>query len=225
MNNSETVVALYNRLDNAHAAVRELVAAGFSRDDISLVANNVTGEYSRSAASDDVTGEEGAGFGAVVGSLTGVMVGLTAIAIPGIGPIIAAGPLAALLGGTTGAAVGAVLGAVTGGITASLVNVGVPEDEAEYYAESVRRGDILVTVTANGDDARDAMNIMQRHYPVNVENRATEWRKSGWEGFDPEGDPYDADALARERAMYGKDSVEQYDDAVRNYPKVPPPIR
>ncbi len=224
MNEQETVVALYDRLDNANDAIVELVAAGFPRSDISLVANDATGDYGRYLGDEDVKGDEGASFGAVIGGLTGIVAGLTAIVIPGIGPIIAAGPLAALLGGATGAIVGTVTGAVTGGITASLVNLGVPDEEAEGYAESVRRGSILVTVVTKGDDADDAANIMERHHPLNVENRAREWRERGWQGFDPQGAPYDPDSIAKERDMYG-DVAEDEDDTVRSYPRIPPPIR
>lgn len=225
MNNSETVVALYDRLDNAHEAILELVAAGFSRDDISLVAHDTKGEYRRTDGDEDVSGGEGASFGAVVGGLTGVVAGLSTIIIPGIGPIIAAGPLVAMIGGAASAAVGAAVGAVTGGLTASLMNLGIPAETAEYYAESVRRGNAVVTVAASGDDATDAMNIMYRHHPVNVENRAAAWRKQGWQGFDPQANPYDNEALAKEREMYEDEPNTDTDDAVKRYPLIPPPIR
>ena len=223
MNTKETVVALYDRLDNANETILELVAGGFSRDDISLIAYDANGKHY--TENEDVTGGEGASFGAVVGGLTGVVAGLSTIIIPGIGPILAAGPLVAMLGGAASAAVGAAVGAVAGGITASLVHLGIPADEAEYYAESVRRGSALVTVAATGDDATDAMNIMYRHHPVNVENRAAQWRKQGWQGFDPQANPYDAEALAKEREMYEDEPSTDTDDVVQRYPFIPPPVR
>ena len=220
---AETVVGLYPNLENANEAVRELVAAGFSRDDISLVARDANGAYSRYIADEDVKGGDGAAFGALIGGLTGIVVGLSAIIIPGIGPIIAAGPIAALLGGTAGAAVGAVAGAVTGGLTASLINLGVPEEYAEYYTESVRRGGALVTVVAEGDDATDAMNILERHHPVDVKRRAESWRETGWQGFDPEAEPYTEAELERERQMYGDEALpDEEEEAVRRYPPLPP---
>jgi hypothetical protein len=220
---SETVVGLYSNLDSANDAVRELVAAGFNRDNISLVARDAAGVYTREVGDEDVKGGDGAGFGALIGGLTGIVVGLSAIIVPGVGPIIAAGPVAALLGGTAGAAVGAVAGAVTGGLTASLINLGVPEEYAEYYTESVRRGGALVSVMAEGDDITDAMNILQRHHPVDVKRRAESWREAGWQGFDPEAEPYTEAELERERQMYGEEALpDEEDDIVRRYPPLPP---
>lgn len=220
MTEKQTVVALYDRLDNANETILELVAAGFSRDDISLIAYDAKGKtYTED---EDVSGGEGASFGAVVGGLTGVVAGLSTIIIPGIGPILAAGPLVALIGGAASAAVGAAVGAVAGGLTASLVHLGIPADEAEYYAESVRRGSVLVTVAATGEDANDATNIMYRHHPVNVENRAAKWRTQGWQGFDPQANPYDDEALAKERETYEDEAGTDTEDSVQRYPYVPP---
>ncbi len=98
---ARTVIALYDDFNTARSAVEALVDAGFNRSDVSLVANNTTGEYARYFNEegtyvyddDDVSAGEGAGFGAVVGALVGLGVAL----IPGIGPVLAAGPLAAAL--------------------------------------------------------------------------------------------------------------------------------
>lgn len=161
---SKTIVALYNNFDHAREAVEDLVEAGFSRNDISIVANNSTGEYVEgttvTTAEDDVTSGEGARFGAVVGGL----IGLGALLIPGIGPVIAAGPLAALLG----AGVGAAAGAATGGITAGLIKTGIPEEEANYYAEGIRGGGALVTVSVQDAQVERAESILEDHDPVNV---------------------------------------------------------
>ena len=97
----ETVLALYDDLGTAQAAVRELVAAGYERGSIGLAVNDTEGRYSHHVHAgdeaamvsrleeEDVSGSEGAGFGAIIGGLTGIVAGLTAITIPGIGPIIA----------------------------------------------------------------------------------------------------------------------------------------
>src|SRR5215211_4006029 len=104
---SQTVVALYDDFPTARAVVEDLVEAGFPRDNISLVANDASGEYAGYLnADEDVTPGEGAGFGAVVGALVGLGVAL----IPGIGPVLAAGPLAAVVFGGLGAAAGAATG-------------------------------------------------------------------------------------------------------------------
>jgi hypothetical protein len=147
-----TVVALYDNFSSANAAVRELVDRGFNREDISLMASDVENRYSPylenrsiTPATADATGA-GAGIGAIIGGLGGLLVGLGALAIPGIGPVIAAGPLATALSGLIGAGVGAVAGGVTGGLIGALVDLGVPEQQAGYYAEGVRRGGTLVVV-------------------------------------------------------------------------------
>src|SRR4051812_45764246 len=125
------VVGMFNTLEEAQHVVNELQKAGFKRDEISLIANDASKSYSKyldsdkSVQTDDVTPAEGAGFGAVVGALTGALVGLGALAIPGVGPVLAAGPLLAAMG------IGAVTGAATGGIVAGLVDSGIPEDQAQ----------------------------------------------------------------------------------------------
>src|SRR5688572_5637412 len=149
---SETILAVYDTLDTAHSAVRDLTGSGFDRADIGVAARDYN-SADWGDVNDDVTGSEGSGFGALVGGLTGVVMGLTAITIPGIGAIIAAGPLAAALGAATGGAIGAVAGAATGGLVASLVDLGVPGEDAESYAEHVRRGGALVSVTVK-DESR-----------------------------------------------------------------------
>src|SRR5260221_14283443 len=109
---TRTILALYDDLATAQATVRDLVNAGFSHENISIVANDSTGAYSKYMAAHPAEGTdahvgpvEGTAFGAAVGALTGALVALGALVIPGIGPVIAAGPLVAAL---TGAATGAV---------------------------------------------------------------------------------------------------------------------
>lgn len=181
-----TYIGLYDDMETAQNVVQDLVDAGFSRENISLVANDATGEYATyvNADNEDVSSSEGAGFGAVVGTLVGLGVAL----IPGIGPVLAAGPLAAALM----AGVGAAAGAVTGGVTAGLVDLGVPAEDAEYYAEGIRRGGILVTAHAADSSADEVQSIMERHHPIDLEERSSEWRNEGWSGFDASAQPYSA---------------------------------
>lgn len=214
---NETILAVYDNLDTAHAAVRDLTGIGFDRADIGVAAR----DYSSAdwGHTDDVSGAEGSGFGALVGGLTGVVMGLTAITIPGIGAIIAAGPLAAALGAATGGAIGAVAGAATGGLIASLVDLGVPDEDAETYAEHVRRGGALVSVTVRDESqVQTAMDIMNRYYPVDIDRRATQWKAKGWSGFDSMADPYTAEELAAERQGYASDERAGEEYPVRRYP-------
>jgi len=124
----------------------------------------------------------GAGIGAVVGGLGGLLVGLGALAIPGIGPVIAAGPIVAALAG-------AGVGAVTGGVIGALVDLGIPEESAHEYAESVRRGNVLVAAQVADNRADEATRIMQRQGLVDIKREAEGWRSSGWKGFDANATP------------------------------------
>lgn len=87
-------------------------------------------------------------------------------------------------GGTAaGALAGAGIGAVAGGLIGSLTRLGVPEEEAQYYAEAVRRGGILVTVAVDKvAQAATAVAIMKQHGAVDIDQRSADWKKQGWEG-------------------------------------------
>lgn len=176
-----TVVAMFDDLDTAQRALEELLRNGFDRSDISVVRANQTGEYTSNTTTNtgDASGvAAGAGVGAALGGLAGLVVGLGALAIPGIGPIVAAGPLATTLAG-------AGIGAVAGGLIGALTDVGIPEEEAGYYAEGIRRGSTLLTVRASDNMVSRASDILNRFSPVDVTQRATEWRAAGWSGYDP----------------------------------------
>jgi hypothetical protein len=205
-----TVVALYETLPDAERALDGLLAAGYDRSRISLVASNAAGEYDayarRDEHADDVVDADrmgagegavaGGGIGAAVGGVGGVLMGLGLLAIPGIGPALAAGPLVSgLIGAGIGAAAGSVMGA--------LVNAGVPEERAGAYAEGVRRGGTLLVVETTASAAAAAEEIMLRHGSVDIEERQTRWRSSGWSGFDESAEPYTREQIERERSLYG----------------------
>ncbi len=181
-----TVVGLFDQFPQARDAVRDLVEGGFARENISLIANDVSGQYARDLEGvnvNDTGAATGAGVGAVLGGITGLLVGLSALAVPGIGPILAAGPILATLGG-------AGVGAVTGGIIGALTNAGVSEEEANIYAEGVRRGGTLVTVDTTDEMANRAADIINRHNPVDIHARAADWRANRWKRFDENAQPY-----------------------------------
>ena len=153
--NRDVVVQNFHTEVDAENAIRALLDAGFTPDQISVVAH----DKDRSQVVVDETEEEvatGAGIGAVTGGVLGGIIGLlveaAALAIPGIG-IVIAGPLAAALGG-------AGVGAITGGIAGALAALGVTEDEAQRNQEHFEAGDILVIVDA-GDRAREAREILE----------------------------------------------------------------
>lgn len=98
--------------------------------------------------------ETGTATGGLIGALAGLLVGLGTVALPGLGPIVAAGPLAAALGG-------AALGAATGGLIGALVDAGVPEEYASTYARHVERGHVLLTVRTAAAPQRVRDILMQ----------------------------------------------------------------
>ena len=142
-------------------------------------------------ADDGSNAAAGAVTGGVVGGAAGLAASLMGLAIPGIGPIIAAGPIVSLL---TGAGVGAVAGGLIGGLT----DMGVSRPDAEYYAEAVRRGGALVTVRADDARAERAAEIMRSHGAIDIERRAEQWRERGWTGFDEKTPPYTPADLDRD---------------------------
>ena len=180
----KTVIGLFESSDAAHRTVQELIDSGISRDDISLVANNSAGEFEVTDGDGSATAT-GATAGAVGGGLLGLLVGLGALAIPGIGPVVAAGPLA-------GALTGALAGGAVGGIVGALVDLGVSEDEAGYYAEGIRRGGTLVTVRTDDRYVQGAVDIMNRNGAVDIADRANQWRSEGWSGWDENAGAYSA---------------------------------
>ncbi|HVL34926.1 MAG TPA: hypothetical protein VM489_04570 [Burkholderiales bacterium] len=172
-----TVLGLFDELPGAQEAVRELVRSGVDAADIGFVANE-RDATPRGAHSDKDEGGAlaGAGTGAAIGGAAGLALAAAPLAIPGIGPLLAAGPLAAALGG-------AGLGALAGGAIGGLVRLGLPEEQAHYFAEGVRRGGILVSVAAKSDAlAGIAVTVMKKHGAVDVESRAAEWKRGGWAG-------------------------------------------
>lgn len=148
------VLGSFSNVADAEAAVRRLMDAGFGSDDISIIARD---EGRAQQVADDTGADvgKGAGIGAltggVLGALGGLLVGATALTIPGIG-IVLAGPLAAILGG-------AGIGAVGGGLIGALTAAGVSEDEAKHYEGRLKAGDIVVAVAAGAreDLARDIL--------------------------------------------------------------------
>jgi hypothetical protein len=146
------VVQSFRSEDEAVEAIRRLQAAGFSNDQISVIARDK--KVARGVADDtgtDTKAEEGAVAGAVTGGALGaiaaVIAGASAVVIPGIGLAIG-GPIAAAIAGAAG-----------GGLLGGLVGMGIPEDEASHWNERFEAGDILVSVIA-GARAPEARNIL-----------------------------------------------------------------
>jgi uncharacterized membrane protein len=103
----------------------------------------------------------GTATGGVIGALGGLLVGLGTLAIPGVGPIMAAGPIAAALGG-------AAIGAATGGLIGALVDAGVPEEYATTYATHIERGHVLLTVRTDAASQGQVRDILEHAGALNV---------------------------------------------------------
>jgi hypothetical protein len=193
----KTVTGLFDNYDDASDAVGELEASGVPRADISIVANNSDGWYDdgeNSKAADDAAG--GAGVGAVIGGAGGLLTGLGLMAIPGVGPVVAAGWLAATAVGAVG---GAVVGGAAGGIVGALTESGVPEKDAHVYAEGVRRGGTMVTARVSDELAGEAERILGQANSVDLEERRSAYEADGWTRFDADADPYGDIEAERDR--------------------------
>ena len=208
---AKTVVGLFDNYSEAQSVVQDLVDGGFRREDISIAANQTaSGGASDGTLSTGAAGTTGghavgkdAGVGAGVGGVVGLLVGLGALTIPGIGPILAAGPLAAALGITIGSTVtGAAIGGIAGGLVGALTHIGVPKEHAEYYSEGVRRGGTLVTVSTDDAMAQRAVDILNGHGAVDIDERGAAYRTGGYTGYTETAAPYGADEITRERETY-----------------------
>jgi len=202
---NRTVVGLFDDYDEAQKAVDALQGAGFAYGDISVISNNADSRFgshdNRTATAGSRAGSAvggavgGAAEGAVIGGLTGLAASLALLMIPGIGPIAAVGPLAATL---SGAGIGAVGGGVLGGLT----GLGIPEDAAGYYAEGIRRGGTLVAVKTDDARAVETARILRRYGAVQMRERSSHYRSTGYSGWREDSAPYTSDQIAAERANW-----------------------
>jgi hypothetical protein len=141
----------------------------------------------------------GAAAGAAVGGGVGLLAGLGMLAIPGVGPVVAAGWLIAT---AVGAIAGAAAGGATGGLIGSLTSAGVTKEHANFYAEGVRRGGSLVTVRVDDGFVATVEDIMRRHGRIDLATREKAYRDAGWTEFDEKSIPFTPADVARERALY-----------------------
>jgi len=164
---SHTVAGVFHSPSDAEKALNALKDAGFTPEQVSVVAKD-TRETQSMVERSDMAGAEtkGIGTGALLGGLTGGiagwLVGIGALAIPGIGPVVAAGALATTLGG-------AAVGAVAGGLIGALVGAGIPEDDARSYETHVSEGRTLITAqAASAQQAQEARDAFERHGGADV---------------------------------------------------------
>jgi hypothetical protein len=157
---SKSVLCIVNTRPQAAAIVEDLRAAGFSSNDISALFpdTGTTRDFAHQQATKAPEGAAvGAGTGGLLGGVLGWLAGIGSLAIPGVGPFIAAGPIMAALGG-------AAVGATAGGLTGALIGLGMPEYEAKRYEGKIKGGNILLSVhTDDGKQVSRVKEIFKRH--------------------------------------------------------------
>jgi hypothetical protein len=148
---SKSVFGIATTQGNAEQIVQQLQAQGFAASDISALMPDTAGTHDlghikATKAPEGAT--TGAAAGGVTGGVLGLLAGVGALAIPGLGPFIAAGPIMAALSG-------AAVGGTTGGVLGGLIGLGIPEIEAKRYDEKLKRGNYLIAVHADESDDVD----------------------------------------------------------------------
>jgi uncharacterized membrane protein len=202
---AKTIVASYDSFDEAQRVARELLDEGFEASDLSVVASNVDGAFmidERVKVTDASGTATGAMAGGVLGGAAGLAASLMGLAIPGLGPVIAAGPIAATLS-VAGA------GVIAGGLIGSLTDLGVPQADAEAYAEAVRRGGAIVTVRAADEATAHVVEIMRAHGAIDIDRRTAAWRERGWSGFDAGAAALSREDVARDRELDRESAIDR----------------
>ncbi len=159
-----TVIGVMQDHRRAEEALRSLREKGFNENEISIVAKDE--EKKKDGREGDLSYSDqnladGSVTGGALGGVAGLLMGAGALLIPGVGPIIAAGPLA-----------GALTGVVTGGIAGGLIDFGIPEERGKYYEERVKQGDILVAIKTNENKVDTAASILREFGAKDVESHS-----------------------------------------------------
>src|SRR4029453_10204398 len=154
----KAVFGIAKQRSQAEMIVNDLRNAGFSQNDISVLFPDTSGtrDFAHEKGTKMPEGATaGASTGGVLGGALGWLAGIGTLAIPGLGPFIAAGPI-------MGALSGAAAGAAVGGIAGALIGMGIPEHEAKLYEGKVRGGNILISVhTEDGEERRRAKDVFE----------------------------------------------------------------
>ena len=151
----KTVIGLFDSRDQAEKAASDLRGSGF-HDEISILASD-KGKV-KAVETDEKNIYSGVSTGGLLGGLAGLGMGVGALAIPGIGPLIAAGPIAGLLSG-----------AITGGVAGGLIDWGIPADRGKFYEGKIREGKILTSVRTDENKINSAADILRRNGARDVE--------------------------------------------------------
>lgn len=159
-----TVIGVFKQTDAAEKAVKALREKGFNENEISIIAREQGKTTKRDMeVGGDLGGVEniadGTAWGGALGGIAGLLAGVGALAIPGIGPIVAAGPLAGVLSG-----------AVTGGVAGGLIDLGIPEERGQEYEKQLKAGGILAVIETSPEKVSEASEILRRYGAKDVES-------------------------------------------------------
>jgi uncharacterized membrane protein len=188
-----TVVGVFTSLMEAEGAQRDLESLGIPSEDISIVAGNDSRrheEYLQKAKLASTSTGVAAASGASFGGGVGLIAGLAALAIPGVGPIVAGGALATLIAGLG-------IGAAGGGLIAAFKEMGISHEEAPIYEEAVRRGAVMLAVKVDSARETGALEAMHLHGARDLRDEVDTWKASGWRGPSADPHPYVSDDTVR----------------------------
>ncbi|RQD75397.1 MAG: DUF1269 domain-containing protein [Candidatus Syntrophonatronum acetioxidans] len=157
------VIGIMSENSQAEKAVEAMRKKGFGDNEISIVAKEQEqgGQAGEDLSFADQNLSDGTATGGAIGGVAGLLMGAGALLIPGVGPIIAAGPLA-----------GALTGVITGGIAGGLIDFGIPEERGRHYEERVKEGNILVAVKTKEDKVDSAASILRQYGAEDVESHS-----------------------------------------------------
>ena len=156
----KSVIGVFNSHDKAEQAVNALRSQGFTTEEINIVSKNKKQQgQGTEYFEDDIT--DGALTGGTLGGIGGLLLGAGALAIPGVGPVLAAGPIAAALSG-----------AVAGGITGGLIDWGIPAESGRRYEQHVAQGGILAIIRSDAAKSNQAAQVLRQNGAKDVETHA-----------------------------------------------------
>lgn len=159
----KTVIGVFDSHEQAEKAISDLRDSGFETNEISIVTKGKGQEGKNQEEGGSVldmgTTASGTTTGGMLGGLAGLALGAGALTIPGLGPIIAAGPIAGLLSG-----------AATGGIAGGLIDWGIPENRGQYYEDEVRKGRVLAAIRTHEQKIDPAAEVMRKNGAKGVES-------------------------------------------------------
>lgn len=181
---ARVLLGVFDNRIHAQDAISDFESIGLNPKDISIMMRDQ--EEARDIASD--TGANvaegavsGATTGGIIGGIAGLLIGIGAIAIPGIGGLLVGGPIAAALGLSGAAATtatGALTGALAGGIVGALIGLGVPEEDARVYEERIKAGAILLAVPSPEEREEEVRAVFEEHGASQIRTITADW-KSG----------------------------------------------